>query len=324
MSKDTNKTKKEEKKKKTTQNEKLEKEKDTKTKKEKTEKVKKKSVKKEILDKSDKQEVDDKKFHPIEQKSIQNKVINNIKNFISKIIEMQEKVKKDEEEEKNLEKIQKEEKEENIVNNEPKYLLEYYDLPFRYNETVVKILAQTPKRLFVYWDIADKDKQTYLNAFGENFFQDTYPVLLVHNENKNYTSEIAINDFANSWYLDISDPRDKYSIQLGRKFKNHIKPQINSEIEETNIALNNDYLFIAMSNKLEVPNDHILFEEFKPYVKYRNVKTNEEVTKDVSTTIFVNELKDLYEKIYDGQIVENEYDMLNPSSMGTSSTIAHK
>ena len=252
---------------------------------------------------------------------MQNKVIENIKSFITKIIEMQEKVKQDEEEEKAL---KEEEKLEEIKEeNAPKYLLEYYDLPYRYNETVVKILAQTPKRLFVYWDVSDKDKQTYLNAFGENFFNDTYPVLLVHNENKNYTSEIVINDFANSWYLDISNPRDSYTIQLGRKFKAHIKPQINTEIEETNISLNNDYLFIAMSNKLEIPNDRILFEEFKPYIKYRNVKTKQEEIKEIKSSVFKNELKVLYKDLYnDEAMLDGRYDLLNPSSMGTSSSIA--
>lgn len=318
MAKDKYEIKKDEKEKNTVKEE-LIKEKKIATKKESNKKSSSKVTKKDEISKT---EIDDKKFHPVENKSVQNKVIDNIKTFISKIIEMQEKVRKDEEAEKALKK--EEELEERKDEDAPKYLLEYYDLPFRYNETVVKILAQTPKRLFVYWDVADKDKQTYLNAFGERFFEDTYPVLLLHNENKNYTSEIAINDFANSWYLDISDPRDKYTIQLGRKFKSHVKPQINPEIEETNVAINNDYLFIAMSNKLEVPNDHILFEEFKPYVRFRNVKTNEEFVKDISSTIFVEELDKLYEKLYDGQIVGNEYDLLNPSSMGTSSTIAHK
>ena len=277
-----------------------------------------KNTKKEKVEKIDKKD-----FHVVENKSMQNKIIDNIKSFISKIVEMQEKVRKDEEEEKELKKLENQEKEdeENVT---PKYLLEYYDLPFRYNETVVKILAQTPKRLFVYWDVSDKDKQTYLNAFGEYFFNDTYPVLLVHNEDKNYTSEIAINDFANSWYLDISDPRDKYTIQLGRKFKSYVKPQIKEDIEETNIVLNNDYLFIAMSNKLEVPNDHILFEEFKPYVKYRNVKTKVEEDRKVSTTTYPEQLEELYEKLYDGQIVDQEYDFMNPSSLGTSSTVAFK
>ena len=46
-------------------------------------------------------------------------------------------------------------------------VLEYYDLPYRYNETVVKILAQTPKILFVYWDISDSDREKYVEKYGE-------------------------------------------------------------------------------------------------------------------------------------------------------------
>lgn len=284
----------------------------------KAEKEKSQNVKKKKEKTSQKEET----FHVVENKSVQNKVIDNIKNFISKIIEMQEKVRKDEEEEKNLKKEENEKKREKTNLRAPKYLLEYYDLPYRYNETVVKILAQTPKRLFVYWDVADKDKQTYLTAFGENFFQDTYPVLLVHNENKNYTSEVVINDFANSWYLDIPDSRDKYIIQLGRKFKNHVKPQINPEAKENEIALKNDYLMIAISNQLEVPNDHILFEEFKPYITYRNVKTKQEEVKKLKSSVYKNELKALYQEFYHDEIDGETFDMLNPSSMGTSSSIA--
>ena len=290
----------------------------------KTERVEK-TNKKQTLSKTEKEKKEDKKFRPIENKSVQNKVIENIKNFISKIIEMQEKVRKDEQEEKETKKIEENEVLEAEESKEPQYLLEYYDLPFRYNETVVKILAQTPRRLFVYWDVADKDKQTYLNAFGNHFFEDTYPVLLVHNENKNYTSEITINDFANSWYLDISNPRDKYTIQLGRKFKFHIKPQINPEIEKTNILFSNDYLFIAMSNQLEVPNDHVLFEEFKPFVTYRNVKTHAEETKKIESFQVPNNLQPVYQKLYQEQLILDEngaWDMQNPSSRGTSSSIA--
>lgn len=259
----------------------------------------------------------------VENKSVQNKVIDNIKNFISKIIELQEKVRHDMEEEKQKKEENKKKKEED--KKAPKYLLEYYDLPFRYNETVVKILAQTPKRLFVYWDVSDKDKQTYLNAFGENFFYDTYPVLLVHNEDKNDTSEIAINDFANSWYLDISNPRDKYTIQLGRKFKSHVRPQINEEVEKEKITFNHDYLLIAMSNQLEVPNDHVLLEEFKPFVTYRNVKTQVEEMKNIETSIYKNELEALYQKLYKDQMIldkNGKFDLLNPSSMGTSTSVA--
>ena len=118
---------------------------------------------------------------------------------------------------KPVEKAKKTKKVEKALVKTLDFLQEYYDLPYRYNETIVTILAQTPKRLFVYWDISDKDKEAYIKAFGDDFFEKTYPVLLVHNEDLNYTFEVPINDFANSWYLDIQDPRTKYVVQLGTR-----------------------------------------------------------------------------------------------------------
>ncbi len=50
-------------------------------------------------------------------------------------------------------------------------LAEYYDLPYRYNQTIVKILAQNSNYfLFVYWDISDEDRNALTNMHGENFF----------------------------------------------------------------------------------------------------------------------------------------------------------
>ncbi len=206
------------------------------------------------------------------------------------------------------------------------YLQEYYDLPFRYNETVVKILAQTPKRLFVYWDVSDKDKETYLNAFGEDFFEKTYPVLLVHNEEMNYTFEVPINDYANSWYLDIQDPKTKYVVQLGRKFRNvqDIRPS-KEVIQNENINLQNDYIHITDSNELEVPNDHILFESIQDEVLYRNVKNGNEYKKDIYNIIekISKSYKDvsiekLYKEFYGEEISEDV--LSNPSSGALSSS----
>lgn len=96
-------------------------------------------------------------------------------------------------------------------------ILEYYDLPYRYNQTTVKILAQTPSILFVYWDISDEDRAKLSNKYGDGFFNDTKPVLLIHNKTKNYSFEVDINDFANSWYLRMQEPNCEYSIELGRR-----------------------------------------------------------------------------------------------------------
>ena len=84
------------------------------------------------------------------------------------------------------------------VKSEPINILEYYDLPYRYNQTIVKILAQTPKMLFVYWDISDTDRKKYEEHYGSNFFAHSHPVLIIHNQTMNYSFELEINDFANS------------------------------------------------------------------------------------------------------------------------------
>ena len=249
-------------------------------------KVEKKMAKKEDIINSKELEKENKK---------EATVIDKIKSFLAKIAEMQEEARKEKEEKKELLAKEKEEKEAKSKKEDtPKknYMLEYYDLPYRYNETVVKILAQTPKRLFVYWDVADSDKQKYINAFGEDFFEKTYPVLLVYNENKNYVTEVTINDFANSWYIDINDPKTNYVIQMGRKFREKPTYVAQEKLVEEKIILHTDYLPIADSNKLEVPNDHILFEEMKPFVTFRNVKNNQEIVKEFK------EMKNEFGKTY--------------------------
>ena len=210
--------------------------------------------------------------------------------------------------------------------DEQEFLKEYYDLPYRYNETVVKILAQTPKRLFIYWDISDGDIEKYRKAFGDDFFEKTYPVLLVHNEELNYTYEVPINDFANSWYLDIKDSKCKYTVELGRKFKERPNFANNNEqiIEQENIILKNDYIEIVSSNTLEAPNDHVLFENLSNSVLYRNIKTYEEEWKDI-TTLFngmakIYNVYDLYKLIYKDEMNEAMFNLDNPGSAGNPSS----
>lgn len=187
-------------------------------------------------------------------------------------------------------------------------VLEYYDLPYRYNETTVKILAQTPKTLFVYWDISDNDRENYIKEYGNDFFEKTKPVLIIHNTTMDYTFEIEINDFANCWYFNVNDEKCEYSVELGRRIK---------EFTESNVQVPNNYLYITSSNKIESPNGHILFEKNQNVVFYRDVKTNETFSKDVSNFGFMKYLGktystyDMYKKIYtDEQIL----DINNPTS----------
>ena len=251
-------------------------------------------------------------------------VIEKIKNFIAKIVAMQEEAQREEEILNEKEADNKEDIEKTNSKEEPKYLVEYYDLPYRYNETVVKILAQTPKKLFVYWDISDNDRQKYINTFGEDFFSKTYPVLLLYNEDKQYVNEIPINDFANSWYINIQDPKTKYIIQLGRKFKEEPQAYDMSMAQQQNIVLRTDYLPLADSNTMEAPNDHVLLETLPRFILFRNVKTNEQTLKDIRDLkdIFGNnyDVEEFYKNHYKDELNDGRFDMANPSSKLTSST----
>lgn len=173
-------------------------------------------------------------------------------------------------------------------------VLEYYDLPYRYNETTVKMLAQTPKTLFVYWEISDSDRENYIAKYGKDFFDKTKPVLIIHNITMNYTFEIEVNDFANCWYFNINDEKCEYSVELGRRSKEN-----NNYIE-----VPNNYLFITSSNKIESPNGHILFEKNQNVVFYKDVKTNKTFSKNIANFEFMKyfgkiyNVYDVYKKIY--------------------------
>ena len=54
-----------------------------------------------------------------------------------------------------------------VKNNKHSQIVEYYDLPYRYNQTVIKILAQTPHSIFIYWDISDADRNAMEQKYGD-------------------------------------------------------------------------------------------------------------------------------------------------------------
>lgn len=192
-------------------------------------------------------------------------------------------------------------------------VVEYYDLPYSYNQTIVKVLAQTPKTLFIYWDISDTDKEKYKEQYGENFFETTKPILIVHNDTLGYSFEVEINDFANSWYLHVSDSKCDYRIELGRR------PIVKTE------KINTDYIYISTSNKIESPNDHILFNKEQKMVYFRNVKTGKQTQKPTTSLSFIRNMGkiyniyDFYKAIYPNENIEELYDLSNPSSGNPSS-----
>lgn len=191
-------------------------------------------------------------------------------------------------------------KKKNTNKKEKSKLIEYYDLPNKYNKTVIKVLFQTPKKLFVYWEISESDRMKLLNDNGNDFFEHSTPFLIVKNDTKNYSFEIQISDYANCWYFDVPDSNCQYSVELIRK-------------------INNIPISITQSNELEVPNNHILFEQNRKEIFFKNVKTNNITCKNLTNLHFINyigiakpvTLNAFYNKFYDEKDL---YSTNNPSS----------
>ena len=212
-------------------------------------------------------------------------------------------------------------------------VVEYYDLPYRYNETIVKILYQTPDTLFVYWDISDKDRENYVKQYGENFFNITRPVLIIHNDTMHYSFEIPINDFANSWYLHVNDSKCDYRVELGRR-PNHYNEEATKEIQEN---IHTYYIYVSSSNEIESPNDHVLFSTNENNtVKFKNVKNYEEKSvslydlvkrlpamQKVENIPYISEelLKKMYSGIYQNEDISLFEKLSNPSSNSSSGSM---
>ena len=200
-------------------------------------------------------------------------------------------------------------------------VLEYYDLPYRYNQTVVKVLAQTPTTLFIYWDISDVDRANFVKQYGEDFFNCTKPVLVIHNNTMHYSFEIEIDDFANSWYLHVNDSNCEYTVELGRRAKYYN--------EERHINMPNNYLYVTSSNVIDSPNDCVLFDKNLKTVYFKDVKTNIVTAKDITSVSFLRNMGRIY-NLYDLQSDFNknswinsdhwQLDLKNPSSSNPSST----
>ena len=82
-----------------------------------------------------------------------------------------------------------------------------------------------------------------------------------------------------------------------------------------NNNISNNYVYVTSSNEIESPNDHILFDKSQNMVYFRNVKTNVETKKDVSSLSFIKNMGEIY-NIYD--LYKKIYKEENPFSSSSS------
>ena len=76
---------------------------------------------------------------------------------------------------------------------------EYYELPNKYNQTIIRLLVQSPTRMFVYWEVSDETIKQFSNNSID--YSNCTPVLKITNITKNYSYTIPVDPFANNYYM---------------------------------------------------------------------------------------------------------------------------
>lgn len=88
---------------------------------------------------------------------------------------------------------------------------EYYDLPTKYNKTDIKLLVQSPTRMYAYWEYSDKDIQAFSNEY------DVVSLLRITNLTKQYSYDIPVDYYTNNYYIETDDSDCDYKVELLRK-----------------------------------------------------------------------------------------------------------
>ena len=183
-----------------------------------------------------------------------------------------------------------------------------------YHYDLSKLLAQNPTTLFVYWDLNDYDRNQLIQTYGDNFFNETYPVLVIHNLTDNYTFEERIDDFANNWYIHVNDSKCTYTVELGRR------PNKGQSITNKFNDLHTDYINLTWSNPIENPNDHVLFYKNHDKLYFKNIANNNVRVYEINLKDDATLVKDIY-KNYNLSDQDDRFDMNNPSSGNPTSTL---
>lgn len=118
---------------------------------------------------------------------------------------------------------------------------EYYELPTKYNQTLIRLLVQSPTRMFAYWEVSDETIKFFSKEHSN--YSDCTPILKITNITKNYSYFIPVDPYANNYYIEVEDSGCDYKVELGR-------------------ATKTEFVNIYTSNQATVPAGHPMSSQF--------------------------------------------------------------
>lgn len=128
------------------------------------------------------------------------------------------------------------------------------DLPEKHEQDCITLLARDPHCIYVYWEISESNKNMLLNEFGSEFMNKSVPVLKITNISKNESFYVRINDFANYWYINVTESNSIYVVEIGRRISD------------------NFFISILNSNSIVTPGESASSDSTAYFINYNDLK----------------------------------------------------
>lgn len=134
------------------------------------------------------------------------------------------------------------------------------------NEIKVVLLPKDPNWLFAYWEFPEEKKSLFIQEFGHELWERSVPVLKIVNVSRNTSFYIRLNDFSNSWYINVPDGDSLYVAELGRKVSDRF------------------FINLADSNYVSTPGENTSSNASVYFIDYKELRNGRPEIEAVSGT----------------------------------------
>jgi len=134
------------------------------------------------------------------------------------------------------------------------YLQSESFVPSGYGNSQITLLARDPYWLYAYWEISPESKDAFIRDLGPELWEKSVPALKVTNISKNESFFVRINDFSDSWYINVNYPNCLYVAELGRKISERF------------------FISIASSNYVSTPGCSVSSNTAAYFINYNDLK----------------------------------------------------
>lgn len=128
------------------------------------------------------------------------------------------------------------------------------DLLIKNGQDCITLLARDPHWLYVYWELSENRKNSLIEDFGLEIINKSVPVLKITNMTKNEYFFVRINEFSESWYVNVPDSNNVYSIEIGRRTSDDF------------------FISVLNSNSITTPGDSVSHNTSTYFVNYTGLK----------------------------------------------------